>query len=550
MDGWVRAAGGLFCAALLLTALVINQSAVHWRDNRADDHLFVYGGWRILHGDRPYANVWDNKPPCMWWVNALALGIGGEGLLPPIVAAAAAQLLRGAAFVFAARLAFGPGMIVPAALLAAAALTHLRYECGGNRAETYVAALEVGGVAMYLHWLRRGALGWLLAAALVLGTAPWFKQNGIGAGVACGVHLLAALVTRRLAAPGGTALMVYGVGVCLPGLIVVAALTAQGVLAPAWEALVTFNGYYFRVGDASWTNVVPRARRYLSMLQPVAPVLWLALLGVVSGLALFLREAFRVAPAGYGPKHDPLRRCRAASATVPEDAGPAAPWRADAGPDARLPVASLASLWLVADIYLACVGAGRQNYHLSPVLTPLALLALYPIGVWLRGEPLRFRILQAPSTAALLVLYAAASASLVGGSLEEARRCWRKKPVWYALETRPTDDEELRGAAIRAWTKRSDKVYVWGWSPGTYRFAYRKCPSRFATLEAVSHIAPYGEFLVHGAIRDLHADPPAVFVISPGDYEGLSPGMAEWLSERYLLRDTIAGMHLLARADI
>ena len=65
--------------ALLAGAAVINQSAVHWRSNNADSDLFAYYGWCIAHGARPYLDVWDNKPPGIWWVNAAAIRLCGAG---------------------------------------------------------------------------------------------------------------------------------------------------------------------------------------------------------------------------------------------------------------------------------------------------------------------------------------------------------------------------------------------------------------------------------------------------------------------------------------
>lgn len=40
-----------------------------------DSGVFLYIGWRILNGDLPYRDVWDHKPPIIFYINALGLFI-------------------------------------------------------------------------------------------------------------------------------------------------------------------------------------------------------------------------------------------------------------------------------------------------------------------------------------------------------------------------------------------------------------------------------------------------------------------------------------------
>lgn len=78
----------LICGVLVATAVTVNASAIHWRQNLADSHLFGYYGWCIL-------------------------------------------------------------------------LTHVGYECGGNRTETFVILFERLAVLGYVRWLRGRRLAWL-----------------------------------------------------------------------------------------------------------------------------------------------------------------------------------------------------------------------------------------------------------------------------------------------------------------------------------------------------------------------------------------------------
>jgi hypothetical protein len=36
-----------------------------------DSGVFLYVGWRLLQGDIPYRDIWDHKPPLIYFVDAL-----------------------------------------------------------------------------------------------------------------------------------------------------------------------------------------------------------------------------------------------------------------------------------------------------------------------------------------------------------------------------------------------------------------------------------------------------------------------------------------------
>ena len=44
----------------------------------ADQALYAYVGDRILHGDRPYVDAWDQKPPAIHYTYALMRAIWRE----------------------------------------------------------------------------------------------------------------------------------------------------------------------------------------------------------------------------------------------------------------------------------------------------------------------------------------------------------------------------------------------------------------------------------------------------------------------------------------
>src|SRR5215216_6050838 len=45
-----------------------------------DSGVFLYIGWRFLNGDIPYRDIWDHKPPLIYFVDALGLTITPHSL--------------------------------------------------------------------------------------------------------------------------------------------------------------------------------------------------------------------------------------------------------------------------------------------------------------------------------------------------------------------------------------------------------------------------------------------------------------------------------------
>src|SRR6266496_1916463 len=45
-----------------------------------DSGVFLYVGWRFLNGDIPYRDVWDHKPPLIYFVDALGLRLTPDSL--------------------------------------------------------------------------------------------------------------------------------------------------------------------------------------------------------------------------------------------------------------------------------------------------------------------------------------------------------------------------------------------------------------------------------------------------------------------------------------
>jgi hypothetical protein len=69
-----QATDKLLIASLVLMTLIQNSPAFNPIPTR-DPGVFLYVGWRILNGEVPYKDVWDHKPPVIYYLNALGLAL-------------------------------------------------------------------------------------------------------------------------------------------------------------------------------------------------------------------------------------------------------------------------------------------------------------------------------------------------------------------------------------------------------------------------------------------------------------------------------------------
>src|SRR6187399_2457518 len=66
----------LLIAIAFLTLAVLAQANPGTELPTRDYGIFVYIGEQITHGKLPYRDMWDNKPPGIFYLNAVALWIG------------------------------------------------------------------------------------------------------------------------------------------------------------------------------------------------------------------------------------------------------------------------------------------------------------------------------------------------------------------------------------------------------------------------------------------------------------------------------------------
>ena len=349
--------------------------------------MFFYAAQRLLEGGAPYRDIWDHKPPGVYFVDAVGIAIGRQTgvwlvqLAFLIAAALIGYRALSREFAVAAGLVGSLAWLValPRLLLADAAQTSF--------VEFYALPLQFGVLLLFRLPLTRSralGIGGLGGAALL------FKPTLIGIVVAVG---LVTLVRARRAAV--MPLVLIALGALVPLAIVATWAAARGVLGEMLDQAVVYNRAY-----AGFAPLSDRIDAALSGLRLTLP----------SGLAVVAVTAWLYAIAS--------RRFAPMLVTVALVAVPL-------------------------EIVLSTWGRG-YHYYFIPWLPAMAILAAFAASELLRVVPSR---LARSALAVAVVLMSVQPALLVSRlALTTADGRIRSAAAYLAANTTPQDTVLIWGS--------------------------------------------------------------------------------------------------------
>ena len=436
-------------------------------------------GWALNHGARLYVDVWDNKPPGIYWLSAFL-----AGRLPIMIAMPlASTLFTGAAAACVASIGrrvagAGVGTIAALAYVVVASLPSLDGDL--FNAELFGATFVAAAIAIVVHSSRPG---WLIIAGALTGLALLFK--GVFAADLIVVMGIAAIVANR---QGRT--VVASSGAVMAGWTIVAAAAAlalfeQGALGAAIAVLARSDvGYvatYGSQGFAGISGAMVTAARVLTSIGAGAGV----------ATALLVRRRLAEAALAWWLGWD------VASAMVSGRGFPHYVQQAEPAICVALAVAASA-LWqrfghkgmfaaaTVAAAVISCVlvllvpaaelslGHGRGLPGLKVDSVPMSLLPAYYVDGYHR--------LIDPSAA----------------------------PAFDGLFPANLAMQRMAVSEIDSHSVPGDRVYVWGWIPWIYALSNRAPAGRFVALDSAYYIEPSAQGTL---LRDLEAHPPEALIV-------------------------------------
>jgi hypothetical protein len=210
-----------------------------------DPGIFLYIGSRLLHGDVPYRNVWDDKPPMIFLINAFGLWISagsrwGVWILEVFSSLAAVWL----AFTVLKR-SFG---ITAAALGILSGLTILLLTLlGGNYTEQYAIPFQFASIFLLVEAERREKAWPAFVCGIALGFIFFLRQNLISVGAAIAIYLVIRSIINHSWNPFRQ-LVIIILGAVSVSIAFLVYLAIQGALPGFWDGAFVYNVLYSNLG--------------------------------------------------------------------------------------------------------------------------------------------------------------------------------------------------------------------------------------------------------------------------------------------------------------
>lgn len=488
----------------------------------ADQGLYAYVGTRILQGELPYRDAWDQKPPAIHFTYALLYAVWPSD---PVIAAAdlAAALAIAAMLVPLGRTLTGAawaGYVAAALflLLGDPSFSRLAGVRVRSQCETFVAAAMTGAILLALT--GRGdddgtprRVRAAFAAGLCGGLAAAFKYNAV---VTAPVALAVLWLGARNAGGFLREAMWFAAGAIVPFAAMFAVFGVRGALGDLYQATVLYNLNY---SGETYSGPLSTVVYLLTFPIGQARIDALWTLGGAGCLVLI----------GHNLRAETDRRT-------------------------LVPVA-----WTCAACLSIAINGSRGLPQYFVQAAPALALAA-GTGVWVLWSmprvPARLRL----GLRTALVLIAGVAAWRVNDFGKLPRNAAHDLSYWTARRSR--DDHLARyggqredkyaalsvvrlGEYLAARTAAADRIYIFGFSPGAYVHAGRASASRFFWSWPV--IAGFNEsrpgYGADGVLEDLQARPPRYVVLQrhdwappPGDSASFflgHPRLGAWLRRHY-----------------
>lgn len=249
-----------------------------------DSGVFLYVGWRLLKGDIPYRDVWDHKPPLIYFIDALGLLFSPQSLVG-VWFLQFIFLFLTCFFLFKSleeSLGITPA-IVGLVILTSGVLTILDQ---GNVTEEYALIFQTLSLWLFARASKRDfPLRWTFWIGLCGGFAFYFKQTTIGIWVAYGLLICWIRISQKKSPLTDIIALIAGCG--LLSIVLAIGFASQHALNDYWYQAFTYNFIYIGKHEGIRRLIPVFIKGFLYMSR--GAVLYLAILGWFTGLLFFLK---------------------------------------------------------------------------------------------------------------------------------------------------------------------------------------------------------------------------------------------------------------------
>ena len=232
---------------ILITCLILMLAFIPIRKNYYPSHdygIFAYFGQQILKGKIPYVNMWDHKPPLIFYFNALGLFLG-KGSLMGIWVLEVLILWLGAVLLFQVMKKFFPeadSLLV----ICLGILHYCRLFDFGNYTEEISLFFQLSAAYLFFsEWKNKHPVKEALLSGFLCGLAFTSKQNTIGFWIAAGIiSLLMGMENENKHLNIKNRFFSFLAGFLFVNLIWVLYFSVHGAMNAYWDQAFRFNWIY------------------------------------------------------------------------------------------------------------------------------------------------------------------------------------------------------------------------------------------------------------------------------------------------------------------
>lgn len=431
-----------------------------------DSGVFLYTGWRIIEGDLPYRDIWDHKPPVIFYINALGLSIGNGSIIGVRGCEAVSLVTATILGYILLRKAFGEFLAFLGSLLWLLSLVLVLM--GGNFTEEFALPLQFLALLSYIQAEKKGSHSWQgYVIGFTLGLVLLLRPNLVAIWVAIIIHI----AFRGLQRNWRTIAKIITGFVAATGLVLLP-LIIHNQFGSFWEAVFTYNFAYVATTTQNRLQAIGNGIEALSR----------------SGLFILSSIGWLLIPFYIALHSSGLQRFKRSLLGVGLGAFP------------------------TEVVFSTISGRSYLHYYISwlPISSVLGTFALFVVSKFLhRSTQGRLLIVQIGS----LVILACAAVQPIALLNQQFTDCVAN-----------SDSEDLALIEyIRRSTSHNEYVLVWGAEAGLNFLLQRQSPTRYVYQYPLFPSNPRYETAAEEFCRDIGARDPAFIVDTSPSNDRIPP---------------------------
>jgi len=284
---------GLVLLLLLLIVLVVllpvSPASVAFPSR--DSGVFLYTGWRVLHGEIPYLQIWDHKPPLIYYLDAIGLAMTPGSTWGVWLVEIVSLWLAAALGYKVLNKLYSLYVAVFISFLWLFSCFYLL--AGGNLTTEYALPFQFALLFFFQKAENSRDYGWRgFVIGVVTALLFFIRQNEIAIAIAIGLFLLIKRISQREIKKLLTDSITILAGGLVVTSIIVGYFALKNALPAFWDAAFLYNFFYSDArGTMDRVNALIQGMNQLEN----AGLAQIALLGWGSALALLCFKTDRIA---------------------------------------------------------------------------------------------------------------------------------------------------------------------------------------------------------------------------------------------------------------